>query len=106
MAQDADGNYYYEEGTLAEQFDDWGVYEDADGNVGLLKNGNELRFHDLAFVLSGQRAEPTTDELADGENMLYVADGAGANVAGDVVVARNNGGAIETVVVGGNASFA
>ena len=100
MAEDADGNYYYEEGTIAEQFDKWDVYEDSDGNVGLLTNGSELRFHEVAHVFGAERANPDTDELAQGEKMLYVSDGSGSNsTSGDVVVARNNGDSIEEAVI-------
>lgn len=100
MAQDADGNYYYDEGTIAEQMDEWDLYEDADGNVGLAKNGNEVRIHELAYLFGGQRAHPDTDELAQGEKMLYLSDGSGSNsTAGDLVVARNNSGSIEEAVI-------
>jgi hypothetical protein len=99
MAKDADGNYYYEEGTIAEQFDNWEVYEDSDGNVGLAKNGNEVRVHELAHLFGAQRAEPTTDELADGEVMMYVSDGSGGGAAGDFVVARNTSGTVNVAVL-------
>ena len=33
MARDADGNYYYDAGTVNEQFDNVAVTEDADGNL-------------------------------------------------------------------------
>jgi len=100
MAQDADGNYYYDAGTVNEQFDEFDFYEDADGNLGLLKNGNELRVHELAHLFGGERAHPDTDELAQGEKMLYVSDGTGANsTSGDVVIAQNNGGSIEEAVI-------
>lgn len=101
MARDADGDYYYTEGTLNEQLDDWAVYE-KDGQVSLhyKPNDNEVRFSDLAYVFEAQRGAPDADELADGEKMLYVADGSAANsTAGDVVVARNDGGTIEEAVI-------
>ncbi len=100
MAKDADGNYYYDEGTVAEQFDNWDFYEDVDGNLGLLKNGNELRIHEVAHLFGAERANPDTDELAQGEKMMYISDGSGANsTSGDVVIARNNGGSIEEAVI-------
>ena len=106
MAKDADNNYYYDEGTVAEQFDNWEVYEDADGNVGFYDGSGEMRFHPLGRTFGGQRAEPTTDDLADGEYMYYVANGDGANSTGDFVVARNNDGSIETSVVASASGFA
>lgn len=77
MARDADGNYYYDEGTLAEQLDEWDVYEDADGNVGFYDGSAELRLQNAGHVFGDSRAVPTEDELAEGEQMLFVnsADG-------------------------------
>jgi len=106
MAKDADGNYYYEEGTVAEEMENWDMYEDSDGNIGFYDGSNEMRMHPLGKTFGGQRAEPTTSDLADGEYMYYVSDGDGANSAGDFVVARNNGGSIETNVVGAASGFA
>lgn len=90
MAKDADGNYYYDEGTIAELFDGWEVYEDADGNIGFLKNGKELRLHEAGHVFGDQRAEPTTDELGADEKMLFVGDGSGDTTAGTLYLAENN----------------
>lgn len=101
MAQDADGNYYYDAGTVNEQFEDWEFYEDADGNLGLLKNGNEMRIHELAHLFGGQRAPPTSDELPQGdERMLFISDGSGGNTgAGDLALARNPDGTVETTPI-------
>jgi hypothetical protein len=103
MAKDADGNYYYDAGTINEQFDDVEIVEDSDGKLSLVVGGNEIRVHDLALGLRGQRSPPTTDELDQGEKIIYVTDASGAAsapVAGDVVATRNNGGTIETTVLG------
>lgn len=99
MAKDADGNYYYDAGTVNEQFDNVDVVEDSDGNLSIVVNGNEVRVHELAHLFSGQRAEPGTNELADGEVMMYVSDGSGAGAAGDFVVARNSGGTVNVAVL-------
>ena len=74
MAKDADGNYYYDEGTLAEQLDEWEVYEDSDGNVGFYKASAdaELRLHEAGHVFGDARPAPEEQELADGEIMLFV----------------------------------
>jgi hypothetical protein len=92
MAKDADGNAYYDAGTIVEQFDDWEVYEDADGNVGFYKASAdaELRLHEAGHVFGDQRPAPGTDELADGEQMLYVSDGTNAT-AGDLILASSDG---------------
>lgn len=99
MAKDADGNYYYDEGTLAEQFENWEVYEDSDGNVGFAKNGNEFRLHELAHLYGAHRADPDNTELADGEVMMYVADGTGTGADGDLCAARNAGGTVNVAVL-------
>ncbi len=99
MAEDADGNYYYEAGTVAEQFDDWDVYEDADGNVGFLKNGSELRLHEAGHVFGEQRGAPDTNELGAGERMLYVADGDGAAASGTLVLASSDGDSVTVETV-------
>lgn len=45
-----------------------------------------------------QRGDPTTDELAAGESLLYLSDGS-TGAAGDLVRAHNDGGTILTQVV-------
>ena len=102
MAKDADGNAYYDAGTIAEQFDDWEVYEDADGNVGFYKASAdaELRLHEAGHVFGDQRPTPGTDELADGEQMLYVSDGTNGSLsAGDLVLATSDGDAVSVFTV-------
>jgi hypothetical protein len=100
MPKDADGNYYYDEGTIAEQFDNWEIYEDEDGSVGFLKDGNELRFSEASVLFGNERGPPDETELEAGEKMMYVSNGDGANsTSGDVVIARNDGGTIEEAVI-------
>lgn len=107
MAQDADGQYYYDAGTVNEQMDNVDVYEDSDGNFGILVNGNEVRVHELAHLFSSTRAAPDTTELAQGEQMLYVSDGTSSNTsAGDLAMARNPDGTIETATVLAASAFA
>jgi len=97
MAKDADGNYYYDAGTINEQFDNVEVVENDDGVLSIVVGSSELRIEDLAMTLTAQRAAPGTDELAQGENMIFVSDGTDANTAaGDIAVARNPDGTIET----------
>jgi len=99
MARDADDNYYYDEGTIAELFDEWDVYEDEDGNVGFLKNGNELRLHEAGHVFGDERGEPDAAELADGERMLFVGDGSGTTTAGELYLSENDSDTITTAPV-------
>ena len=108
MAEDADGDYYYDEGTVNEIMDDWGVYE-KDGKVNLhyKPTDNLMKFSDLATVFGSTRAAPDTDELPQGEQMLFVSDGTDANTAdGDLALARNPDGTIETLVVAAATGFA
>lgn len=101
--ENADGEYLYTAGTLNEYFDDVQIAEDTDGKLSLVVGGNEVRIHDLALGLRGERSPPTTDELDEDEKMIYVTDGSGeaaTPVAGDVVLSRNNSGTIETAVLG------
>jgi hypothetical protein len=95
MAKDADGNHYYDAGTIAEQFEKWEVYEDEDGNVGFYNGTAELRLHEAGHVFGAKRGEPGTSELAQGEAMLFVSDGSGPNTDGDFVIAYNDGGTVK-----------
>lgn len=103
MAKDADGNYYYDAGTINEQFDNVEIVEDSDGKLGVIVDGTEIRVHNNAWGLRGQRSPPDGTELDEGEQMIYVTDGTGGAttpVAGDVVLTRNNSGTIETAILG------
>lgn len=99
MARDVDGNYYYDEGTVNEQFDNVEVVEDSDGNLSITVNDNEMRVHEFAHLFGGQRSVPTEPELAAGEVMMYVSDGTGAGAAGDFMLARNDGSSINEVIL-------
>lgn len=100
MARDADGNYYYDEGTVAEEMDNWEVYEDADGNLGFYDGSSELRLQDAGHVLTSARGDPDATELAEGEGMLYISDGTGAGTEGELAYAYNDGSNIVTAVAG------
>jgi len=108
MAQDADGNYYYDAGTINEELDNVAIVEDSDGNLSVEVGGEEVRIHQLSFLFSGQREAPGTDELSQSDNdmMLFVSDGTGSNTsAGDLAIARNPDGTVETAVVAAASSF-
>jgi len=100
MAKDADDNYYYDEGTIAEQFEDWDVYQDSDGNVGFYDGSGEIRLHNLGFVLGGARDDPTDAELGEDEGMLYVSAGNDTGATGDLLYAYNDGSSVTVVIVG------
>jgi hypothetical protein len=102
MAQDADGNYYYDAGTVNEQMDNVDIIEDEDGYLSIAVGGEEVRVHNLAFLFGAQRAHPGTDELSESDNemMMFVSDGTANNVdAGDLAVARNPDGTVQTAPV-------
>jgi hypothetical protein len=107
MARDVNDDYYYDEGTLNEQLDEFGVYEkDGQVHVHYKPNDNTVRFSELAAVLSDQRSAPDTSELAEGEYMLFVSDGGGAGTAGTVYLAHNDSSTIELAAVVADTDFA
>lgn len=71
-------------GTLAGQ----NLQDDGSGNI----EGTDGRTY-------RQRGDPSTSELAQGENMVFNSDGSGTGSAGDLVYAVNNGGTIETLIL-------
>jgi len=91
-ASDLNTNYdiHPTSGRLAELIDgtlvigDGSTWQDAQSFVQQVASGINYE----------QRGAPSTSELADGERMVYVSDGSDGNAAGDLVSARNNGGAI------------
>lgn len=106
MAEDVDGNYYYDAGTINEQFDNVEVVENDEGALSIAVGASEVRVEDLAVALTGSRGAATTDELDDGEQMIYVADGSAANsAAGDLVVAKNSSGTITEAVLAASADY-
>jgi hypothetical protein len=108
MAKDADGNYYYDAGTDNEQFDNVDIVEDDDGKLSIAVSGSEVRMHEVGFLFGAQRAAPGTDELSksDNEVMLFVSDGSDSNTAaGDLAVARNPDGTVETQTVAAASGF-
>lgn len=54
MARDVDGNYYYDSGTVNEQFDNIDVVEDSDGDLSLNIRGEEARIHQVGFVFGSK----------------------------------------------------
>lgn len=82
------------DGTLV--IGDGSNWQDAQSWISAIANGDVFQ----------QRGAPTTDELADGERMVYVSDGSDGNATGDLVSARNNGGSIVDQVIGAASSDA
>lgn len=92
MAEKANGDYYYDAGTINEQLDDYEVYE-LDGKLYLNREGtgdDAVYFDGVAQVLGGSRVAPTSDEIGAGEGMLYIDD------ADQLVLAFNTDG--DTIV--------
>jgi hypothetical protein len=108
MAQDVDGNYYYDAGTVNELFDNVALVEDSDGNLSITVSDSEVRVHDVALLFGSQRAAPGTDELSESDNevMLFVSDGSDSNTApGDLAAAINPDGTVETQTVAPASGF-
>lgn len=101
MAQDADGNYYYDEGTIAEQFDSYDVYEDSDGNVGFYDGTNEARLNPEAFFNGTFRSSSmTTSELASGEGAVYWLDNGDTTYSLEAAFHNPDDDAVQTVTLG------
>lgn len=100
MAKDADGDYYYDAGTVNELFD----------NIALVENGNELsvetpdgesRVGGLASVLGGFReSSMTTDDLASGEGSVYVLDNGDTTYSLEFAFHNPDDGAVQTATLG------
>lgn len=101
MAKDADGNYYYDEGTIAEQFENWDVYEDSDGRVGFFDGTNEARFDVEAFFNGTFRsASMTTDDLASGEGAVYWLDNGDTTYDLEAAFHNPDDSAVQTITIG------
>jgi len=72
MAEDVDGNYYYDAGTVNELFDDVSVTENSDGHLSLVVGGDEMRVEEFAHVFGNTRPAPSGGDLSEGESMLFV----------------------------------
>jgi hypothetical protein len=110
MAEDDQGNYYYDAGTVNEQLEDYEVYErggrlffnnEADGAaMNLIGNG---------LTFPGQRGAPANSEFDNvDQRAMYIADGSSSpSSAGDLVLARADGsGGVEEAVVASPGAFA
>jgi hypothetical protein len=74
MAKDADGDYYYDAGTVNELFDDIALVE-GDGELEVETPDGVSRVGGLASILGGTRgSQPGTGDLAEGEGALYFLD--------------------------------
>ncbi len=99
MARTQDGEYYYDAGTINEQLDDYEIYEQG-GRLYLNKEGADpdaaISFDGFGHILGGSRTAPTSDEIDQGEGMLYI-DG-----ADQLVLAYNTDGStvVENVLDG------
>jgi len=74
-------------------------------NTGRMYTGDGTDWNELAATgdeptvngaVYAQRARPNASQLADGEGMIYNADGSGAHASGDLIYALNDGGTIRT----------
>jgi hypothetical protein len=74
MAEDADGDYYYDAGTVNELFDDVALVE-GDGELEVQTPSGEARFGGLEAVLpSFRETQMGADDLASGEGAVYFLD--------------------------------
>ena len=76
MAEKANGDYYYDAGTINEQLDEYEIYE-LDGKLYLNNEAggsdDYVSFDGVAQLLGGVRDADLSDaDLAEGESGLYV----------------------------------
>lgn len=73
MAEKANGEYYYDAGTINEQLDDYEVYEqNGELHVNYKPTNNAVAFPELAMLLQSSRAAPSAGDLDAGESLLFV----------------------------------
>jgi hypothetical protein len=81
MAEKANGDYYYDAGTINEQLDEYEIYE-LDGKLYLNNEagGSDeyVSFDGVSQLLGGWRdTDLSSDELEEGEGGLYVHESGG-----------------------------
>jgi hypothetical protein len=81
MAEKANGDYYYDAGTINEQLDEYEIYE-LDGKLYLNNEagGSDeyVSFDGVSQLLGGARdADLSSDDLDEGEGGLYVHESGG-----------------------------
>lgn len=99
MAKDANNDYYYDAGTVNEEFEDIALVEGA-GELNVETPNGVSKVSAFGANLGAQQGAPSTDNLAQGEAVLFYSDGSDSNTAaGDLGAARNVSGNIETATV-------
>jgi hypothetical protein len=100
MAKDADGNYYYDAGTVNELFDEVSLVE-GDGELEVETPDGVSRVGGLASVLGGFRdSSATTDDLASGEGAIYFLDNGDTTYDLEAAFHNPDDGAIQTISLG------
>ena len=101
MAKDADGNYYYEAGTVNELFDDIALVEEDGGELGVETPDGVARVGGLASVLGGFRdATMTTNDLDAGEGAVYVLDNGDSTYSLEFAFYNPEDDAVQTATLG------
>lgn len=101
MAKDADGDYYYEAGTVNELFDDIALVEEDGGELGVETPDGVSRVGGLASVLGGFRGSTmTTGDLDAGEGALYFLDNGDTTYDLEAAFHNPDDGSIQTISLG------
>jgi hypothetical protein len=100
MAEDADGNYYYDAGTVNELFDDIALVE-GDGELEVETPDGVSAIGGLATSLGGFRSSSLgTAELASGEGAVYVLDNGDTTYSLEFAFHNPDDGAVQTATLG------
>lgn len=89
-------DHHYDAGTLNDYtFDEFRLIEE-DGEVVIEheESGDSVAFPKFGLLLGSARDAPTSDELDDGESMVYL-----DSTSGDLMVAKYDGASVSTATV-------
>lgn len=101
MAKDSDGDYYYEAGTVNEQFDDIALVEQDGGELGVETPDGVARLAGVASVLGDVRSESmTASDLESGESAVYVVyGGSGTEYVLEFALHNPDDGVVQTTTI-------
>lgn len=104
MARDADGDYYYDAGTINEQLDDYEVYE-KNGRLYINRQSADPEeaqaFDGLASVFGTFRSTSMdANDLAEGEGAVYVLDNGDTTYSVEFAFHNPDDGAVQTAALG------
>lgn len=101
MAKDADGDYYYEAGTVNELFDDIALVEEDGGELGVETPNGVSRVGGLASVLGSFRdSQMGAGDLDSGEGAVYFLDNGDTTYTLEAAFHNPDDGAVQYIQLG------